>query len=240
MRVADEGQLRPGASGRLQLMAMTRTAQSILVAAVLAVALAVTAADLSIPAPDTTSSNSPVSAAPSPASPTDTTPPRTSPPTEPTDTGPDLTDSGDPERTGNPEPTNTPTGQGADSHRDRLPAGEATRLVRQSVKFWTAFSLRNPRDRNAAVAEVAVPYLAEQMTVERTARIPVLRVRRTAVLPSSFSSALTVSQMAAGGWWYVVFVYDPNQETWKAQEYEQASADMISDAEGLLRAERDG
>jgi hypothetical protein len=219
----------------MQLMPMTRTAQSILAAALVVVALAAAVAHLSVPRPHTTSSsNSAVFAAPSAAGATGTTPTRTAPPTEPPDAGLDQTDGGDPERPGNAEPTNTPTGRGSDTRHDRLPAGENTRLVRQAAKFWTAFSLRKPRDRKAAVAQVAVPYLAEQMAVDRTDRIPVLHVRRTAVLPSSFSSALTVSQMTAGGWWYVVFVYDPDHETWMAQEYEQAPANLVSDANTVL------
>ena len=216
-------------------MALTRTSQSILAAGLVVIALTVAAAHLSVPASDTTtSSNSPVSAAPSPVGPTGITPPPAAPPTEAPDAGLNLTDGGDPDRPRNAEPTNTPTGRGSDIHHDQLPAGENARLIEQAAKFWTAFSLRNPQDREAAVAQVTVPYLAEQMAVDRTDRIPVLHVRRTAVLPSSFSSALTVSQMTTGGWWYVVFVYDPDHETWMAQEYEQAPANLVSDADTVL------
>lgn len=212
---------------------MTRTAQRILAAGLVIVALAVAAARMSAP-PDSTSSNSPVSAEPSPASPTGTVAPPTTSPAEPPDAELDLTDGGDPGQPDRPEPTNTPTGQGSDTHHDQLPAGENAKLAKQAAKFWRAFSLRSPARREAAVAEVTVPYLAEQMIVDRTDRIPVLRVRRTAVLPSSFSSAMTVSQMTTGRWWYVVFVYDPNHDTWMAQEYEQASPGMISDARATV------
>lgn len=214
-------------------MSLTRTAQSVVAAGVVVIALAVAAARFWAPAPDSTSSST-ASAVPSHANPAGTTPSSTSPPTEPSAAELELTDGGDPDRPHSVEPTNNPTDHGSDTHHDELPAGENDRLVRRAAQFWAAFSLRSPRDRKAAVAEVTVPYLAEQMAVDRTDRIPVLQVRRTAVLSSSFTSALTVSQMTSGGWWYVVFVYDPDHETWMAQEYEQAPPGMVSDAKAVL------
>lgn len=150
---------------------------------------------------------------------------------------PDLqrADGGDPDATAGPTPTDVASPGGSDTHQDQVPAAEQPRLARRAAQFWNAFSTRDPDKRDKALAAVTVPYLAEQMMVDRTDRVPVLRPRRTAVVDGSFSSALAVTQMDSGQWWYVVFVYDPAEETWRAQEYEEATTTMARDAEALLR-----
>ena len=73
------------------------------------------------------------------------------------------------------------------------------------------------------------------MSVPSTDRIPVVKVARSAVVGGSFSTATVVSATADTGWWSVVLVYDPADDSWKAQSYDTASAAAIADAQREMK-----
>lgn len=136
--------------------------------------------------------------------------------------------------TSSPTPTNMPTPAGSDHDHgnEHLPVELKPIVVERTREFWDAFSIQHPGRRDRAVAKVATPYLAEKMSVRSTERIPVVKVKRTAIVAGTFSSAVAVSQ-TSDGWWYVTFVYDPvkdGKNAWNAQEYQRAPIGMIADA----------
>lgn len=184
----------------------------------------------------------PPSAVPQGSGPTITTAPPASgepaPPSSSTSTEEELERGDGAEETPTaPAPTNqvsNPGGTDHDHDEETAPAEEIPALLERSNAFWTAFSLRDPAERDEALAEVAVPYLAKRMSVPSTERIPEVEPVRAAVVSGSFSTAVVVSEAADGAWWYVGFVYDPSTERWGAQEYERASPRMISDAQAQL------
>lgn len=135
-------------------------------------------------------------------------------------------------------PTNTPPTDGTDHHEDEtVPESEHATIHKRNTQFWKAFSIRDPKKRDKALAKVAVPYLAEKMSVPRTDRIPVIVPERAAITAGSFSSAYIVTQdRDSGDWWYINFIYDPTDETWGAQMYEPAPTDMIADALEVLES----
>lgn len=139
-----------------------------------------------------------------------------------------------------PPPTNEPDRTGSDHDEDEdVPAAEKPRVIARTSDFWQAFSIRGPKNRDKALAKVAVPYLAKKMSVSATYRIPEVVVERSAIVAGSFSMAVSVSEAQSGEWWYVVFIYDPATETWNAQEYQKASPKMINDAELILNGEEE-
>lgn len=132
-------------------------------------------------------------------------------------------------------PTNVPSPGGGDNNgSEAVPETERDAVLKQNTAFWAAFSIRDPKARDKALAKVAVPYLAARMSVPRTDRIPVVKPAQVAIVAGSFSSAYVVTQAATGEWWYVNFVYDPADESWGAQVYEPATSRMIADAKRVL------
>ncbi|GAB3762635.1 hypothetical protein [Microlunatus parietis] len=136
-----------------------------------------------------------------------------------------------------PPPTNVPsTGTDADEH-SLTPAEEAV-VMKRAAAFWKAFSVRDPETREQELAKVAVPYLAQRMSVPSTSRIPVITPVRSAVVDGSFSQATVVSEAIGSSqnkWWYVTLVFDPVTETWSAQAYEEASPGLIAAAQKIMK-----
>lgn len=137
-----------------------------------------------------------------------------------------------------PAPTNDPsTGTDADEH-SKLSDEERAVVLKRAEAFWKAFSVRDPEARDKALAKVAVPYLAERMSVESTSRIPEIAPVRSAIVNGTFSQATVVSEAKVNSgneWWFVTLVFDPVPETWSAQAYEVASPGLIAAAEEQLK-----
>ena len=74
-----------------------------------------------------------------------------------------------------------------DDENNSLSAAERAVVLQRSVAFWSAFSLRDPAERDVALADVAVPYLAERMSVDSTSRIPVIVPVRSVIVDGTFS-----------------------------------------------------
>lgn len=142
------------------------------------------------------------------------------------------------EETPGPPPTNAPsTGTDADEH-SALPAKQQAIVLKRAAEFWKAFSLRDPDERDTALAAVTVPYLAERMSVRSTSRIPVVTPVRSAIVDGTFSQATVVTEATGSSqnnWWYVTLVFDPVPETWSAQAYEQASPGLIAAAKQAMK-----
>ncbi len=142
------------------------------------------------------------------------------------------------EETTGPPPTNAPSsGTDVDEHSE-LPAKDQAVVLKRATAFWKAFSLRDPAERDTALAKVAVPYLAERMSVRSTSRIPVVTPVRSAIVDGTFSQATVVTEAtgsSTNNWWYVTLVFDPVPETWSAQAYEQASPGLIAAAQEVLK-----
>ena len=118
-----------------------------------------------------------------------------------------------------------------------VPAHEEERVLRRAADFWRAFSLRDPRQRDQAIRQVAVPYLARLMQVRSTARIPIVEPDRQVIASGSFTEATVVSR-AGTTWWYVTLIFDPVSENWSAQTYERATPGLIMAANRIAREGR--
>lgn len=138
-----------------------------------------------------------------------------------------------------PAPTNRPSsGTDADEHSS-LPADQRAQVLKRAGEFWEAFSVRDPDERDTALAAVAVPYLAERMSVRSTSRIPVVTPVRSVIVDGTFSQATVVSEASGSSsrnnWWYVTLVFDPVPETWSVQAYEEASPGLIAAAKQAMK-----
>lgn len=154
---------------------------------------------------------------------------------DPVPTVPDHSD-GHVEESLAPAPENQPPTGAAHEERD-LPPHEVEQIVQRATDFWRAFSVRNPEERDEALSHVAVPYLAQQMRVASTARIPIVEPDLSVLVSGSFTEATVVSR-AGAAWWYVTLIFDPVPETWSAQTYERATPGLIMAANRITREGR--
>ncbi len=138
-----------------------------------------------------------------------------------------------------PPPTNRPSSGTDAGEHGSLPADQEAVVRKRATAFWKAFSVRDPADRDTALATVAVPYLAERMSVRSTSRIPVVTPVRSVIVDGTFSQATVVSEATGSStrnnWWYVTLVFDPVPETWSAQAYEEASPGLIAAAKEAMK-----